>query len=82
MTRKKIIIIVAILLVVLIVYEIVTYIPYLMMGPPFEVFGINNMDSKSHNNVQVFGPTNTLLANQTYNLLPSQVVSYPETIRQ
>ena len=80
MTRKKIIVIIAILLVVLIVYEIVAYIPYLMMGPPFGVFGINNRDSKSHNiNVQVFGPTNKLLINQTYNLGPSQVVSYPET---
>ncbi len=53
MTRKKMIAIIAILLVALILYEIVAYIPYLMMGSPFGVFGINNMDSKSHNiNVQ------------------------------
>lgn len=80
MIRKKIIVIIVILLVVLAVYEIVAYIPYLMMGPPFEVFGINNMDSKSHTiNVQVHGPTNRLLINQTYNLGPSQTVSHPET---
>ncbi len=81
LTRKKIIIGIIILIAILLIIKgIVAYIPFLMMGAPFEVFGINNMDSTDHNiNVQVFDSTNKLLINETYELGYSQTVSYPPT---
>ena len=81
LTRKKIIIgIIILLAVLLIIKEIVAYFPYFMMGAPFGIFGINNMDTTNHNiNVQVFDATNKLLINETYDLGPSQTVTYPET---
>ncbi len=81
LTRKKIIIGIIILLAVfLVITEIIAFFPYFMMGTPFGVYGINNMDSTNHNIiVQVFDSTNKLLINETYDLGPSQTVSYPGT---
>ncbi|MCX9084498.1 MAG: hypothetical protein OIN87_06870 [Candidatus Methanoperedens sp.] len=80
-TRKKIIIGIIILIAVLLIIKgIIAYIPLFMMGVPFEVFGINNMDYANHNiNVQVFDSTNKLILNETYDLGPSQTFFYPET---
>jgi hypothetical protein len=80
MTRKKMIIgIIILIAVLLIIKEIVAFFPYFMMGMPFGVFGINNMDSTNHSiNVQVFDSSNKLLLNETHDLGPSQTVSYPE----
>lgn len=88
MTRKKLIIgIVVFIASVLIIREVIAYWPYFVVGAPFEVFGINNLDSTNHSvNVQVYDSNNKLLLNKTYELghsqtgqwVPEQSIRYPE----
>lgn len=80
MARKKLIIgIILLIIAVLIIKEIVAYWSYFVVGAHLGVFGINNKDSINHSaNIQVFGSSNKLLLNETYDLGPSQTLYYPE----
>lgn len=80
MTRKKLIVgIIIWIAAVLIIKEVVAYYPYFMVGAPLGVFGISNMDSTDHSvNVQIFDSDNKLLLNETYDLVSSQTLYYPE----
>ncbi len=80
MNRKLIINIIILIIVVLLVRQALIYLPFLMSGPPFELYSIKNKDNIDHKvNIQVFDPSGKLVINNTYEIKSRAYVVYPES---